>query len=274
MASRYEILPFGSAEAEAAAVRRPLAITVTCSPRHGIDHSVDVAERVAALGHEVVVHLAARMVRDADHLDELIERMAAIGVDDVFVIGGDGAEPLGPYGSASELLSQITAHPRRPRRLGIGGYPEGHPFIGTAVLHRVLATKAPVADYLVSQLCFDPEALVRWIERIRDEGIKLPLYVGLPGVVDRPRLLEVSMKVGVGTSIAYLRKQRGIRHLLGRPEDAADRLLRDVAPLVGDPDLGVAGIHFYTFNRLADTLEWEARRAPATPSRTGVAIRG
>ncbi len=274
MANRYEILPFGTAEAEVAAVSRPLAITVTCSPRHGIDHSVDVAERITAHGHEAIVHLAARTVRGAGHLDELIERLAAIGVDDVFVVGGDGSEAAGPYGSALELIPLIVAHRRRPRSIGIGAYPEGHPLIDAAGLGEALAIKAPMADYMVSQLCFDPGALVTWVRRVRREGIELPLFVGLPGAVDRRRLLEVSMKVGVGTSIAFLRKQRGIRHLLGRPEDAADRLLRDLSPLVGDSELGIAGLHFYTFNRLRDTLEWESRQATAGPSRRRVALRG
>lgn len=274
MASRYEILPFGRAEAEVAAVDRPLAITVTCSPRHGIDHTVDVAERVAALGHEAVVHLAARMVRDAGHLDELLERLAAIGVQDVFVVAGDGAEPAGPYDSAVDLLPRIAGHPRRPPRIGIGGYPEGHPLIDRASLDAALARKAPLADYMVSQLCFDPRALVRWIERVRAEGIELPLYVGLPGAVDRRRLLNVSLKVGVGASVAFLRKQRGLRHLISRPGDAAESLLREVAPLVGDPALGIAGLHFYTFNRLVDTLDWEARRPAMRTGWRRVALRG
>jgi methylenetetrahydrofolate reductase (NADPH) len=233
-----------------------------------------MADRVVAHGHEAVVHLAARAVRSADHLDELIERLAAIGVEDVFVVGGDGNEPVGPYGSALELLSLIVAHPRRPRRIGIGAYPEGHPLIEPAALDEALAIKAPMVDYMVSQLCFDSGALVRWVQEVRRQGIELPLFVGLPGAVDRRRLLEVSMKVGVGTSIAFLRKQRGIRQLLSRPEDAADRLLRDVAPLVGDEELGIAGLHFYTFNRLVDTLEWESRRGSARPSRRRVALRG
>ena len=274
MANRYEILPFGTAEAEVAAVQRPLTITVTCSPRHGVDHSVDVAERVVALGHEAVVHLAARMITDDEHLDALIDRMSAIGVDDVFVIGGDGAEPLGPYESAFDLLSVIATHPRRPRHLGIGCYPEGHPLIDPVELDEALALKAPMATYMVSQLCFDAAALLRWIQRVRGDGIELPLYVGLPGAVDRRRLLEVSMKVGVGTSITFLRKQRGIRQLLGRPGDAADRLLRDVAPLIGDVRLGIEGLHFYTFNRLGATLEWEARRSMARPGLRRVTDRG
>jgi methylenetetrahydrofolate reductase (NADPH) len=260
MSTRYEILPFGTAESEAASAPRPLVLTVTCSPRHGVDHTVEVAERLVALGHRAVVHIAARMIRDARHTDAVLERLAGAGIDDVFVIAGDAAEPLGPYASALELLPLIAAHPRRPRRLGIAAYPEGHPLIDAATLDAALRQKARVADYLVTQMCFDPTALTRWIERTRDAGIELPVYLGLPGAVDRRRLLEVSMRVGVGTSIAFLRKQDGLRHFFGRPHHAADHLHEALAPLVGDAELGVAGLHYFTFNRLNATLAWESQR--------------
>ena len=258
MADRYELLPFGAAESEAAAVSPPLVVTLTCSPRHGIDHSLDVAERLAEGGHQVVPHLAARMLRDAAHLEAVLARLAAAGLDDVFVIAGDAHEPLGPFASAVDLLPVLAAHHLRPRRIGIGGYPEGHPLITAPALDEALARKAPLADYLVTQMCFDPEAVTGWIERTRAAGIGLPVYLGLPGAVDRRRLLEVSMRVGVGTSISFLRKQHGIRGFLGRPHHAADHLHEAFAPLAGDPALGVAGLHFFTFNRLQATLAWQA----------------
>jgi methylenetetrahydrofolate reductase (NADPH) len=260
MPTRYEILPFGSAESEAAAAPRPLVLTVTCSPRHGVDHTIDVAERLVALGHRAVVHLAARMLRDAQHADAVVERLAAAGLDDVFLIACDGAEPLGPYASALELLPLIAGHPRRPRQIGIAAYPEGHPLIDDATLDAALQRKAREADYLVTQMCFYPAALTRWIGRTRDAGIELPVYLGLPGAVDRRRLLEVSMRVGVGTSISFLRKQQGIRQFLGRPHHAADHLHEALAPLVGDTGFGVAGLHYFTFNRLNATLAWESQR--------------
>jgi methylenetetrahydrofolate reductase (NADPH) len=246
MPNRYEILPFGAAEAEAAAVGRPLDITVTCSPRHGVDHTVDVAIRVAGLGHRTVPHLAARTLRDRAHLDAILARLVAAGLDEVFLIAGDSPEPAGPYASALELLPVLAAHPMRPRRIGITAYPEGHPLVDETTLRDALARKADLADYMVTQLCFDPAALLRWLRTTRDDGIVLPVHVGLPGAVDRRHLLEVSM-----------------RHLFGRPDHATEQLHEAFAPLVGDAALGIAGLHFFTFNRLQVTLAWEARHAVA-----------
>ena len=270
METRYEILPFGTVEEEAAAAASPLVLTMTCSPRHGIDHTVEMAGRVAAQGHTVVVHLAARAVEDTGHLDRILERLATTGIDDVFVIGGDGQEPAGPFASAVDLLPLIAAHHRRPMRLGIGAYPEGHPLIEPRVLKAALHEKAQLADYMATQLCFDPKALISWVHQTRDAGIDLPLYVGIPGIVDRRRLLEVSMRVGVGTSIRFLKKQRGVGRLLGRPDHAANCLVQALAPLSSDLELGIVGFHFYTFNRLDATLAWERQLSMSQIRRTGV----
>ena len=142
----FEILPFGKGEAEAAELPERVRLTVTCSPKHGLDESIGTATRLRALGHSVTLHLAARMVRGPDHLDELLDRMKENGIDDAFVIGGDATPPHGPYASSVELLPIIHEHPRRPVTIGIGGYPEGHPLIDHAALAEALAQKAPMAD--------------------------------------------------------------------------------------------------------------------------------
>ena len=247
----FEILPFGKGEAEAAELPERVRLTVTCSPKHGLDESIATATRLRALGHSVTLHLAARMVRGRDHLDELLSRMKENGIDDAFVIGGDATPPQGPYASAVELLPIIHEHSRRPATIGIGGYPEGHPLIDDAELADALAQKAPLADYVTTQLCFDPEIVLRWIRGIRETGIDLPVLAGVPGIVDPTKLLEISMRVGVGPSLSFLRKQRGLRNLLRLSGRSADRLYDALAA-----SEEIAGFHFYTFNRLHDTWEW------------------
>jgi methylenetetrahydrofolate reductase (NADPH) len=258
--SRFEVLPLGRSEEEAAELGEPVRLTVTCSPRHGPDRSVEVAGRLGALGHAVTVHVAARMVRDRAHADGLLAAMAEAGVEDVLLIGGDATPPHGPYSSAVELLPVIAEHPRRPAEIGIAGYPEGHPLIDPGTLFEVLEQKSRLATYITTQLCFDPETLLAWVTETREQGVSLPILVGTPGVVDRRRLLEVSMRIGVGPSLAFVRKQRGLRRLFGSPTRTADRLYEALAPRLDDQQLKIAGLHFYTFNQLVDTWAWEREK--------------
>lgn len=259
--SRFEILPFGRGEAEAAELPRPVHLTVTASPTHGLDRTIEVGTRLSSLGHTVTVHLAARMVRSRAHLDELLAAMAAGDVGEAFVVGGDAPHPHGPYGSAVELLPIIHDHAQRPRALGIAGYPEGHPIIASGTLAEALQLKSPLADYVVTQLCFDPKALLEWVRATRRAGVELPILVGVPGMVDRRRLLQVSMRVGVVPSLRYLHKQglRNVRRLTG---SSTEVLYDAIAPHLGDVELNLTGLHYFTFNRLLDTWRWhESRRA-------------
>jgi len=259
-AAQFEVLPLGRADEQAAQLPEPVPLTVTCSPRHGPDHAVAAARRLRRLGHPVTVHLAARMVRDRAHLDDLLAEMARAGVEDVFLIGGDASPPQGRYSSAVELLPVIAEHPQRPREIGIAGYPEGHPLIDSAGLAQVLEEKSEFASYITTQLCFEAEAVIGWLRETRRQGLRLPVLVGLPGVVDRRRLLELSMRIGVGPSLAFLRKQRGLRRLLTpsrvTPDGAYDRL----TPYMDDRELGIIGFHYYTFDQLLETWRWERQK--------------
>ena len=260
---RYEIMPFPKGEAQAAELPEPVRLTVTTSPKHGVDHTLDVSERLRALGHGVTVHLAVRMVRDRAHLESVLERASAAGIDDLFVVGGDAPEPHGPYrrpGTSWRSSPSIRCAPRAsawaPIRRATRSSRSG--CSPTRCMR-----KNELADYMATQLCFDPQVLLRWLEGVREQGVTLPLYAGVPGPIERRKLLEISVKVGVGASLRFLRKQHGILSLLKRPGHEADTLRDELVPLVGDQTLGLAGLHLFTFNELVATWEWSQALPPA-----------
>jgi hypothetical protein len=89
----------------------------------------------------------------------------------------------------------------------------------------------------------------------------------MPGSVGRRQLLKISARIGVGPSVRFVRKQPGLRSLLSR-RSTADRLYDAVAPMLDDPRLDVAGLHYFTFNELVKTWEWHQKKlgAGAAPS--------
>ncbi len=254
---QYEVLPLGRSLTEEAAALPPLAVTVTCSPRHGIEATIATSVHLAEAGHSVTPHLAARQIRGSEHLTQLLSHMRDAGINEAFVIGGDASQAQGPYRSGADLLRALAAHPLRPLRLGVAAYPEGHPSIPSDALRGALRDNARHADYFVTQMCFDASALAAWLGRTRADGITLPAMLGIPGAVERHKLLEVSARIGVGESLRFLRKQHGLLRLLtARPGQVSSSLLSDLSPALSDRSLGVAGCHLYTFNRLASTVVW------------------
>jgi methylenetetrahydrofolate reductase (NADPH) len=256
--ARFEILPFERIEESVLEhVPRDLKLTVTVSPTRGLEPTLDLAVRLAGRGYRVAPHLAARLVRDEAHLDEILGRLEGAGVREVFVVAGDAREPAGSFQGAHALLEAMAERGHALDAVGITGYPESHPFISDEETIQAMFDKQPFADYIVSQISFDPNVIGGWIDRVRRRGTHLPIYLGLPGKVDRRKLVRISARIGVGESVRFLRKQAGwLSHLIAPGGYRPDRLLEQLAPYVADPRANVPGFHVYTFNEVGPTERW------------------
>lgn len=254
LATRYELLPIHGMQQAAEALPAGAVVTVTCSPRHGLERTLEASEWLAGAGFQVVPHLAARLVRDRPHLQRLLAHLAALGVEDVFVVGGDGQRPVGDFPHGLALLEAMAELSTRPERVGVPAYPEGHHQIGEAALQRDFEAKAALADYAVTQLCFEAGPLLAWRERQRRLGLPLPIYAGIPGVMDRRRLLTIALRLGLGPSVRALRRQGGwVSRLFGPAVYRPDALLRELWPALEGEREGFVGLHVYTFNQTGPT---------------------
>ena len=148
--------------------------------------------------------------------------------------------------------------------VGVGCYPEGHPNIPDAALLDALQRKAPYADYMVSQLCFDAATLTGWLRTVREAGISLPVRVGVAAPLQTRKLIELSLKIGVGSSVKFLTKQHGFvgNLLLGRSY-TPESLISQIVEETGFDELGIEGLHLFSFNQIDATVEWQRRISTA-----------
>ena len=205
----------------------------------------------------MIPHLSARLVRDDAHLAEIVTRLTACGVDDVFVPAGDADPPAGRFDSALSLLDRLAELGSPFSRVGVTGYPESHPKIGDDITIQAMWDKRHHATYLVSNLCFDPATLRQWITRVRARGVTLPLFVGIAGPVDRARLLRMAAKAGVAESARFLAGHAEWFLRLGTPGGyTPERLLDRTAATLADPASAVEGLHVFTFNQVRQTEQW------------------
>lgn len=261
---RYEVLPLtGTAEAVERHVPRHIPVTVTASPKKGIEPTLVLTERLAGLGFAVVPHLAARLVTDESHLAEVLDRLDGVGVRDAFVVGGDSKAPVGEFADALALLTAMrrlrgdSGPGHRLDQVGITGYPEGHPLVSDSQLGESLSGKQHLATYVVTQMCFDAKTVSAWVSQIRQSGVRLPVYVGVAGKIDRRKLMQVSARIGLGGSARFLRKHRhGWARLLLPGAYSPDRLIRGLVPDLAEPSHRVAGLHVYTLGAVAATERW------------------
>ncbi|MGW1669858.1 methylenetetrahydrofolate reductase [Streptomyces sp. NPDC002324] len=258
---RYEVLPAKATEDKVLAhVPRDVVVTVTASPVKGLEPTLDLTARLAAHGRRVVPHVPARLLRDDAHLKDVVDRLREVGVEDVFVPAGDADPPAGAYDGALPVLRRLSELGAPFARVGVTGYPESHPLIHDDITVQAMWDKREHATYVVSNLCFDPRVLGEWITRIRGRGIALPVHVGVAGPVQRAKLLAMATKIGVGESTRFLTKHPSWFLRFATPGGyAPEKLLTRTGEMLAAPASGVAGLHLFTFNQIAETEAW--RRA-------------
>ncbi len=255
---RYEVLPSGPIAQEIFDnVPHGRTITVTASPRAGLMATIDLATKLSQEGYDAVPHLAARMVRGRAELLDVVDRLTSAGVSRVFVPGGDATPTEQTYQCALELLQDLQDLGSPFREVGITGYPESHPEIGDDVTVQAMWDKRRYATHVVSNLCPSADTVVTWVRRLRRRGLLLPVYVGVPGPVDRAKLVSMANRIGVGEATRFLSGHRFLLARFAAPGGfRPERFLRELTPLLADPGTPVAGVHLYTFNQVARAEQW------------------
>lgn len=252
-----EIFPTDTIESRLDVLEDGSYVAVTCSPTKGVDVTLDMSERLAMRGFKVVPHVAAKMVRDKQHLREIIARLNDLPIVSIFVPGGDADTPLGDYDTAFSLLRDIAELEHKFTEIGVAAHPEGHPVVGDEDLIRELLRKQEFANYLVTQMCFDATIVAEWLRSVREQGVTLPAWLGLPGVADRASLVKTSLRIGVGDSLRYLKRNpRAAAKLLLNSEYRPDDLLLELAPFLAEPSYDICGHHVYCFNQVEKTEQW------------------
>ena len=268
---RYEVIPArGTEQAVADFVPAGMTVTVTASPVRGLEPTVELAERLAARGYRVVPHLAARSVTGDTHLAEIVARLTACGVDDVFVAGGDAPtrRPVRRRAGAARAAGRDgpPVQPDRDHRLP--GEPPQDPRRRHDPGHE---GQARYASYIVSNVLRRSRADP--LDRPDQGPRNHPAAAGGAGHPGRARPAAADggggRRVGVGP----------VHHQVSRldPADWApggyspDRLLDRAAAALTGPGSGVAGLHLFTLNQLQQAEQWRRAALRRTGSDTTLA---
>ena len=257
----FELIPLKSAPDAIAALPPNSRVSVTASPVKGLDATKELTDQVRAAGHRPVPHIAARLVESPEHTAAIASWMKNEGYDQLFCVAGDAEEPAGPYEGAHRFLQDLFETDHALTTVGVTAYPDGHALISPQMLHeqihakQALLAEAGVEGWASTQMCFDTNLITSWLQSERAAGLTLPIHLGIPGVVDRSKLMTMGVRLGVGASLRFLKKNRSaVTKLLSPGSYDPDDI---VMPMTNDLEaLGVAGLHVFTFNQVASTEQW------------------
>ena len=268
--AKVELIPMKSLERAITELAPHSSISMTCSPAKSIETTLDETAALIAAGHRVTPHLSARMVQTPEHLVAIRDRLVEIGIREVFVVGGD-ADPPGCFFDAIEFIEAFLAlddadgpEHRQVDHIGYTSYPDSHPLIKSEQLHDALHVKQQMildsgrTAHVSTQMCFSADQIRTWLRGERAAGLTVPVHLGVPGVIDKTKLMTMGVRLGVGTSLRYLSKNRkALGKMMTQRSFEPDQLLK---PLAGQfADLGIEGIHLYTFNQVAATEAWRTK---------------
>ncbi len=262
--SYMEIIPVPGIEDKLDSLPSDMYLAVTCSPTKGVDETLELSEKLIERGFKVTPHIASKCVSGEKHLEAIIKKLDELGIESIFVPGGDRPEPMGDFNNALDLLKALKKLGHNLNKIGMAAHPEGHPDVSDEILMEALEEKKDLADFIVTQKCFDAEILNDWMNQIHKKGIELPVWVGLPGVIERGRLLKTSLRIGVGDSLRFLRKKSQVAtELMKSSIYNPDDLVRDITEKIDINDSKLAGYHIYCFNQIETTEKWRTERISA-----------
>ena len=252
-----EIIPVPGIEERLGTLQPNKHLAVTCSPTKGVDETIKLTEKLIAQGFQVIPHIAAKCVSGEKHLETIVKRLDALSVESIFVPGGDRPEPIGEFNNAYDLLKALQKSGHNIKKIGIAAHPEGHPDINEKILMEALEKKKDLSDFIVTQMCFDANTLGDWLVRINKQGIHLPVWVGMPGVIERGRLLRTSLRIGVGDSLRFLRKKSQVAaELMKSSVYNPEKLVTGISEYKDISDTNLVGYHIFCFNQIEKTEKW------------------
>lgn len=217
---------------------------------------------IGRFGFVPVPNIAARRLSSERSLREYLAGMRAQGAgESVFVAAGDPAEPLGPYADAISVIGSGVLEEYGVRRVGVAGYPDGHPLIAEPALWSALAGKAAalrergLAGSVTTQFGFDADLVLTWLADLRARGIGLPVRVAVPGPMAVRRLLSCASQCGVSISEGSAGKYG---FSLTDPTGTAEpgRFIRALASGYDARRHGDVKLHLCPFGAIAATSQW------------------
>ncbi len=238
-------------------------INVTFLGNEDLEMRVTAAKAVKELDLIPVPHISARRLQSEDELKEFLQALADVDATKyVFAVGGDPSEPMGPYGSALEMIQSGVFADFGVEEVSIAGYPEGHPDISDQVLAQELKGKLEelaqqnLDARILTQFGFDTDPIATWLQEMAADKISAPVGIGVPGPAGIKRLLTYARRFGATTSASIVKKYGfSLTNLVGSA--GPDKFIGNLAEVVAASDYpGDVGLHFYTFGGMTRTAEW------------------
>jgi methylenetetrahydrofolate reductase (NADPH) len=237
-------------------------VYVAHTPKASLDDVVRVAAKVQSVGFRASPHIVARRLESERALHAALGELKEAGVDQVLYVAGDREQPV-KFTSTLEVIDTGALEQSGITHLAVAGHPEGHRNVGPSVLMQALKYKQAFAQrtgikmHIATQFGFNPEGFVAWAANIAEQGITLPVHVGIAGPTPLQKLIKFAMACGVGASLGSLMKNMSAMTNLARMKTGPDEMLTGIVRgCAATPSARIVRPHFYAFGGVIATATW------------------
>lgn len=221
------------------------------------EKTLKTVQAIAAAGFEAAPHLSC-IGSTREGIAAVLATYRAQAIRRIVALRGDlpsGTAVAGEFRYAAELVRFIRETQGGDWQIEVAAYPEYHPgqrYAARDLQHYVDKVRAG-ADSAITQFFFNPEAYFHFVEQTRKLGAGVPVVPGIMPFHNYARIAQFSARDGIDIPRWVALKMEGFM------DDAASirAFGLDVVTSLCERLIagGAPGIHFYTMNQSALTLE-------------------
>jgi|TARA_B100000959_G_scaffold105315_1_gene111100 methylenetetrahydrofolate reductase (NADPH) len=264
-----EVIPRSAAKIESFVdvLPRNTRVYIAHIQKEDITAMVATAKRLHDEGYTVMPHIPARMIKNQTMLNDWISMYQnEAGVNEALLLAGGSTEPVGDYDSSIQLIESGLFDKAGFKRLHIAGHPEGNKDIdpdgGIAKVSEALSWKQEFSKRtdasmaIATQFCFDAGVVKKWADSIKEDGIDIPIHIGIAGPAKLQTLLKFSIECGIGASMKVLTKRAKDLTKLLLPYKPT-QVLNELAEYKSkDSKLNIEQAHFFPIGGIKQTVDW------------------
>ena len=221
------------------------------------DKTLSTVADIAALGHAAAPHLSC-VGSTRESIAEILGTYRQQEIRRLVALRGDlpsGTATAGEFRYASELISFIREKEGGDWHIEVAAYPEYHPqerYARRDLQHFAAKVKAG-ADSAITQFFFNPDAYFHFVDEVRALGVEVPIVPGVMPFHNFAKIAQFAARDGIEIPRWVALKMEGFMDdtasIRAFGIDVVSRLAQRLI------EGGAPGLHFYTLNQSALTLD-------------------
>ena len=225
---------------------------------------INTAKLIGQDGNIPVPHIPARQIKDKKELKNFLDALKSeANVCEVLLIAGSNKKPYGEFESSIQLI-ETGYFNEGFKTIYFAGHPEGNVDIeksnisldASLKLKQDFANNTQTNVVLLTQFCFDSNQIILWANKLREDGIHLPIEIGVAGPAKLTSLIKYSIDCGVGPSLKILENNFSNIAELATTYSPVDFLNDLIQKINANKDANIQNIHFYPFGGIKELIKY------------------